>query len=116
MNTVIFTDHCLSTLTLLEPQLVQCLILQVDLYRMQRPNPKINMVDGTMGVDYNFNLISTPESTPTHGNPMPESTLALYQFQLYPPVRDFGFGLWMVPTGIQYRAGILKNLWGLGTE
>jgi hypothetical protein len=59
-------------------------------------------------VDYNFNLISTPESTPTHGNPMPESTLALCQSRLYPPVGDFGFGLWMVPTGagVQMPANI----------
>jgi hypothetical protein len=27
------------------------------------------------------------------GNPMPESTLTLCQSRLYPPVRDFGFGL-----------------------
>jgi hypothetical protein len=26
-------------------------------------------------------------------NPMPESTLTLYQSRLYPQVRDFGFGL-----------------------
>ncbi len=27
------------------------------------------------------------------GNPMPDSTLILCQSRLYPPVRDFGFGL-----------------------
>jgi hypothetical protein len=49
--------------------------------------------------------MSTPaESTPTHLpwainsmpesiNPMPEPTLTLCQSRLYPPVRDFGFGL-----------------------
>jgi hypothetical protein len=41
--------------------------------------------------------MSTPESTGTNtftmGNPMPGSTLALCQSRLYPPVRNFGFGL-----------------------
>ncbi len=37
------------------------------------------------GVDYNIF---------TMGNPMSESTLILCQNHLYPPVRDFGFGLW----------------------
>jgi hypothetical protein len=32
-------------------------------------------------------------NTFTMGNPMPESTLTLFQSRLYPPVRDFGFGL-----------------------
>jgi hypothetical protein len=31
------------------------------------------------------------------GSPMPESTLALCQSRLYPPVRDFGFGLGAIP-------------------
>jgi hypothetical protein len=29
-----------------------------------------------------------------HGQPLPESTLALCQSRLHPPVRDLGFGLW----------------------
>ncbi len=33
-------------------------------------------------------------NTFTLGNPMPESTLTLCQSRLYPPVRNFGFGLW----------------------
>ncbi len=32
-------------------------------------------------------------NTFTMGNPMPESTLTLYQSRLYPPVRELGFGL-----------------------
>jgi hypothetical protein len=32
-------------------------------------------------------------NTFTMGNPVPESTLTLCQCRLYPPVRDFGFGL-----------------------
>ncbi len=32
-------------------------------------------------------------NTFTMGNPMPQSTLALCQSRLYPPVRGFGFGL-----------------------
>jgi hypothetical protein len=32
-------------------------------------------------------------NTFTMGNLVPESTLTLYQSRLYPPVRDFGFGL-----------------------
>jgi hypothetical protein len=48
---------------------------------------------------------SSPESTPTHlpwalGNPRPESTLTLCQSRLYPPVRDFGFGLCFLDSGI----------------
>jgi hypothetical protein len=44
--------------------------------------------------------MSTPESTPNTFtfasvdlDPMPESTLNLWQRRLYPPVWDFGFGL-----------------------
>ncbi len=53
------------------------------------------------GVDYNLTLcevMSTPESTPTH-LPWDWATLCqsrplnLCQSRLYPPVRDFGFGL-----------------------
>ncbi len=29
------------------------------------------------------------------GNPLPESTLTLCQSRLHPPVKDFGFGLWL---------------------
>jgi hypothetical protein len=51
-------------------------------------------------IDYNLILVSTPKSTPCitfiMGNPMPESTLTLCQSRLYPPVRDFEFGLWSV--------------------
>jgi hypothetical protein len=38
-------------------------------------------------------------------NPMPESTLTLCQSLLYPPVRDLGFGLWIITicsTYVQY--------------
>jgi hypothetical protein len=31
-------------------------------------------------------------NTFTMGNPVPESTLSLYQIRLYPPIRVFGFG------------------------
>ncbi len=40
-------------------------------------------------------------NTFTMGSPMPESTFTLCQSRLYPPVRDFGFGL---------RATIFDNL------
>jgi hypothetical protein len=36
---------------------------------------------------------SVDSNTFTMGNPMLESTLTLFQSQLYPSVRDFGFGL-----------------------
>ncbi len=36
---------------------------------------------------------SVDSNTCTMGNPKPESTLTLCQSRLYPPVRDFGFGL-----------------------
>ncbi len=36
---------------------------------------------------------SVDSNTFNMGNPMPELTLTLRQSQLYPPVRDFGFGL-----------------------
>ncbi len=42
--------------------------------------------------------MSTPKvdsNTFTVGNPTPESTLTLCQSRLYPPVMDFGFGLWI---------------------
>jgi hypothetical protein len=39
---------------------------------------------------------SIDSNTFTKGNPMPASTLTLCQTRLYPPVRDFGFGLWTV--------------------
>ncbi len=55
----------------------------------QRPNPKKNMVYGTRCRSWlQPHLMFTPESTQTH---LPWATL--YQSWLYPPVRDFGFGL-----------------------
>jgi hypothetical protein len=42
----------------------------------------------------------------TMGNPMSETTLTLCQSRLYPPVRDFGFGLSLVPPAcIRYGYG-----------
>ncbi len=47
------------------------------------------------GVDYNLTLcqLKVDYNTFTIGNPMPESTLTIYQSRLYLPVRDFGYGL-----------------------
>ncbi len=67
---------------------------------IQRPNPKKNMVYGTLlyhaGADYNLNLnvhSRVDSNTFTMGNPMPKSTLTPCRSRLYPPFRDFGFGL-----------------------
>jgi hypothetical protein len=64
-----------------------------------RPNPKKNMVYGNYaGADYNltlfYSIVDFNTFTMGLGNPLPESTLTLCQSRLYPPVRDFGFGLW----------------------
>ncbi len=62
--------------------------------RIQRKTSCVGPYDGA---DYEPHLTSTPESssnTFTMGNPMPESTFTLCQSRLYPPIRDFGFGLW----------------------
>jgi hypothetical protein len=40
-------------------------------------------------VDYNLHV----DNACTMGNPLPESTLTLYQSRLKPPVRDFGFDI-----------------------
>ncbi len=56
-------------------------------------------------------------NTFTMGNPMPESTLTLCLRRLYPPVRDFRFGLWPLLTmgsSVQYLLGMGGG--GLGTE
>jgi hypothetical protein len=75
--------------------------------RNQRPNlKKIRVKAGPYaGVNYNLTLpyahtrvdsntftMDNPMSESTL-NPMPESTFTLCQSRLYPPVRDFGFGL-----------------------
>ncbi len=61
-----------------------------------RPNPKNNMVYGTLaGVDYNLTLCPL-QSRLQHiynGQPYARLDLTLCQSQLYPPTRDFGFGL-----------------------
>ncbi len=64
----------------------------------QRPNPKKNLgyMGPHAGVDYTSPYGPIPESTPntfTMGNPIPELTLTICQSRLYPPVKDFGFGL-----------------------
>jgi hypothetical protein len=43
------------------------------------------------------------------GNPMPESTLSLCQSQLYPPVRDFRFGLCTLQQCRSSRVWSLKQ-------
>ncbi len=76
----------------------------------QSLNPNKNM-GPYAGADYNItlcplqtlcrswllhHLMSTPtvdSNTFIMGNPIPEMTLILCQSRLYPPVRDFGFGL-----------------------
>ncbi len=49
------------------------------------------------GVVYNLTLCTLQSRLQHmysyHGNPKPQSTLTLCQSRLYPPVRDFGFGL-----------------------
>jgi hypothetical protein len=44
-------------------------------------------------------------NTFTMVNPMPESTLTLCQRRLYPPMRDFGFGLWVRSQGLPSDRG-----------
>jgi len=54
--------------------------------------------------------MSTVESTPntyTMGNLMSESTLTLSQSRLYPPVRDFGFGLRTLAIPIKQKIEVL---------
>jgi hypothetical protein len=49
----------------------------------------------------------------TTSNPMPESTLTLYQSRLYPPVSDFGFGLYSSNFVHNYNVeqrGLLSSL------
>ncbi len=49
--------------------------------------------------------INTSESTPTHllwAKPMSESTLTLCHRRLYPSVRVFGFGLWVL--GLKHKS------------
>ncbi len=48
------------------------------------------------GADYNL-ILCPLQSWLQHiydGQPVPESTLTLCQSRLWPPFRDFGFGLW----------------------
>ncbi len=73
-------------------------IFMVFCLEILRPNPKKNMVYGTLyaGVDYNLTLCPlyrVDSNTFIMGNPVPESTLSQCQSRLYPPVRVFGFGL-----------------------
>jgi hypothetical protein len=64
---------------------------------MHKPNPKKNKVyadpmpELTITSPYVHSGVDS--NTFTMGNPMPDSTLILCQSRLYPPVRDFGFGL-----------------------
>ena len=51
------------------------------------------------------------------GNPMPESTLTLRQSRLYPPVRDFGFGLsWPSISIIALREYPFYAAWDLAVS
>ncbi len=60
-----------------------------------RPNPKKNMVYGTLELTITSAYVHSrvDSNTFTTGKPMPESTLTLRQSRLFPPVRDIGFGL-----------------------
>jgi hypothetical protein len=65
------------------------------------------------GIDYNFTLCRL-QSLLQHmyhglGNPIPESTLTLYQSRLYAKVMDLGFGLWLVMG--DPRRGFSTNLY-----
>jgi hypothetical protein len=65
--------------------------------------------------------MSSPKSTTTHlpwaplGNPTPESTLTLCQSRLYPPVRDFGFGICSVIVEV-YNVYVLSLIYCTGWE
>ncbi len=64
--------------------------------RSRRTRGRIQRKNGPYaGVDYNSPYVHSRvnSNTFTMGNPMPESILTLCQSRLYPPVRDFGFGL-----------------------
>jgi hypothetical protein len=50
------------------------------------PMPELTITSPYVYFRVDFNLF-------TMGNPMSESTLTLCQSRLYPPVRDYGFGL-----------------------
>ncbi len=53
--------------------------------------------------------MSTPDSIPTHlpwATPMTEPVLTLCQSRLYPPVRDFEFGLRSSTTVLNNKAEI----------
>ncbi len=64
-----------------------------------------------MGPYLSLFICITPESnTFTISNSLPESTLTLCQSRLYPPVRDFDFGLWILGHLRKYRARISKLL------
>ncbi len=60
------------------------------------------------GVDYNLTYVHSrvDSNTFTKGNPMPELTLTLCQSRLYPPVRDFGFGLCFLLCIAIYRLNV----------
>jgi hypothetical protein len=67
-------------------------------YQHLRANPNKYMVywDPMPELTITSPYMSTPKvdsKTFTIGNPTPESTLTLCQGRLYPPVRDFRFGL-----------------------
>ncbi len=74
-----------------------------------RPNPKKNKVHGTLCWSWlqpRLYVHSRIDSnTFTMGNPMPaESTVTLCQSRLYTQVRDFWFGLWILPRFIYIRS------------
>ncbi len=63
-----------------------------------------SMLELTITLPYVHSRVDS--NTFTMGNPMPESTLTLCQSRLYPPVRDFEFGLRQWYVDLQ---GISKN-------
>ncbi len=93
--------------------------------RLYPPRGHIQRKTWSIG-PYNLTLCPFVHSTHsdsntfTMGNPMPESTLTLCQSRLYPPVRDFGFGLsqglriWMLHEDTR-KHGVTKRcrLFGL---
>ncbi len=72
----------------------------------QRSNSKKNMVFGPSS-PYVHSRVDF--STFTMGNPMPESTLTLCQSRLYPPARDFLFGLCALANRSNTSTGKSRN-------
>ncbi len=81
-----------------------------------RSNPKKNMVNGEWNSMPELTITSpyvhsgVDSNTFTMGNPMPESTCTHCQCRLYPPVRDFEFGLCLF-TACGWRQTCIHSLW-----